>query len=501
VTLQGLLDRGLGDRAALRIPDGAELTYGDLRRAAAKVARHVSALAVQPGESVAASFGNGPEILAAFFGVAEARAAYAPLNSAYTEGEFRFYLEDIGPKLLYLSPGGTAAARAAAAALGIPVVDLWFEAVDLRFGGAATAQGEARHATPDDVALFLHTSGTTSRPKGVPLTHGNLIASARNIQRWYGIAANDVTYCVMPLFHVHGLVFSVLAHLAAGAKVVMPERFSATVFWHHVRAYGATNVSAVPTIYRTLLLRAEEDGAPAPGGHTLRFMRSSSAPLPARDMLRLEERFGAPVIEAYSMTEAAHQMCANPLEGERRPGSAGVGAYVDVTILDAAGDACRPGTVGEVAVRGTNVMRGYRNNPEANALAFANGWFRTGDWGTLSSDGYLTLVGRLKELINRAGEKISPVEIDDVLVSHPGVAEAVAFAIADEKYGEVVGAALVLRDGTTVADVLAHAGARLAPFKVPTAVYVLEAIPRTATGKVQRRIVAESLKDRAPSET
>jgi len=146
-------------------------------------------------------------------------------------------------------------------------------------------------------------------------------------------------------------------------------------------------------------------------------------------------------------------------------------------------------------------MRGYRNNPEANALAFANGWFRTGDWGTLSSDGYLTLVGRLKELINRAGEKISPVEIDDVLVSHPGVAEAVAFAIADEKYGEAVGAALVLRDGTTVADVLAHAGTRLAPFKIPTAVYVLEAIPRTATGKVQRRIVAESLKDRAPSET
>jgi acyl-CoA synthetase (AMP-forming)/AMP-acid ligase II len=300
----------------------------------------------------------------------------------------------------------------------------------------------------------------------------------------------------MPLFHVHGIVFSTLAVLKAGGTVVVPERFSASAFWPAVAEYDVSVVSAVPTIYRTLLLRADEDGAPRKGGHRIRFLRSSSAPLPASEMLRLEERFGAPVVEAYSMTEASHQMCANPLHGERRPGSVGVGAFVDVGILDEAGTEQAVGTVGEVAVRGKNVTHGYHNNQAANDASFVNGWFRTGDYGVLDATGYLTLVGRLKELINRAGEKISPVEVDDALMSHPGVAEAVAFAIPDEKYGEAVAAALVLREpATTVAEVLEHARKRLASFKVPTSVIVVDSIPKTATGKVQRRNVAAALAD------
>jgi acyl-CoA synthetase (AMP-forming)/AMP-acid ligase II len=294
----------------------------------------------------------------------------------------------------------------------------------------------------------------------------------------------------MPLFHVHGLVFSTLATLFAGASEIVPEKFSAGAFWPTVLEQRVTIVSAVPTIYRTLLLRAEGDRAPAPGEHPLRFMRSSSAALPAADLLRLEERFGVPVIEAYSMTEASHQMSANPLRGERRPGSVGIGANVEIAILDGGGAHLEPGAIGEVAVRGENVTHGYHNNAQANAEAFTAGWFRTGDRGRIDESGYLWLVGRIKELINRGGEKISPAEIDEALLSHPGVIEAVAFGVPDEKYGEAVAAAVVVREGTSVEELRAHVAARVASFKVPGVLHVIDEIPRTPTGKIQRRIVA-----------
>jgi len=303
----------------------------------------------------------------------------------------------------------------------------------------------------------------------------------------------------MPLFHVHGLVFSTLAFLGVGGQVVVPEKFSASAFWPTVAAYRATVVSAVPTILRTLLLRADDDKAPTGSEHTIRFLRSSSAALPAADFHKIEARFGVPLIEAYSMTEASHQMCASPLRGERRAGSVGIGAHVEVAILDDDGNELGPEQEGEVAVRGRNVMTGYHNNPAANDVAFVNGWFRTGDRGKKSADGYLTLVGRLKELINRAGEKISPVEIDDVLSQHPGVIEVVTFAMPDEKYGEEVAAAVVLHPGTTTEELADHVRARLSPFKVPKRFFVTDAIPKTATGKVQRRIVAAAFAQVTPT--
>lgn len=421
------------------------------------------------------------------------------MNPAYTRDEFAFYLDDIAPKALLVAPGATPAACEAAESLAIPVVDVALAASGALQIGASELALDAPRAEPrdDDVGLFLHTSGTTSRPKGVPLTHRNLTTSADNIVRWYHMNADDVSLCVMPLFHVHGLVFSTLATLLAGGAEVVPERFSAGAFWPTVRETRATIVSAVPTIYRTLLLRAEEDRVPARGEHALRFLRSSSSALPASLHERLEERFGAPVIEAYSMTEAAHQMTANPLDGERRAGSVGVGAFVDVGIMDERAALLAPGETGEVVVRGANVTRGYHNNPDANAAAFTNGWFRTGDVGALDERGYLTLSGRRKELINRGGEKISPVEIDEALLSCPGVREAVAFGVPDEKYGEAVAAAIVV-DGTTAEAVRAHVGARLASFKVPQVLYVVDEIPKTATGKVQRRIVAAALASGAP---
>jgi len=304
MNLDDLLAAGEPGRPALLVPGGLALDYATMRATSRAIGAALAAAGIAPGERVAASFGNGPEVIAAFFGTAGARATFAPLNSAYTEEEFRFYLEDIGPRAILLAPGAVPAARAAATTLSIPIVDLALDASGAPLVDGALASGtHERTAQDGDVALFLHTSGTTSRPKGVPLTHGNLTTSAHNMVRWYKLTNEDVSYCVMPLFHVHGLVFSTLATLAAGGSVVVPERFSASAFWPAVAAMRATIVSAVPTIYRTLLLRAEDDAAPGPGEHGLRFMRSSSAPLPASEMERLEARFGVPVIEGYSMTE------------------------------------------------------------------------------------------------------------------------------------------------------------------------------------------------------
>jgi acyl-CoA synthetase (AMP-forming)/AMP-acid ligase II len=341
---------------------------------------------------------------------------------------------------------------------------------------------------PDDVALFLHTSGTTSRPKGVPLTHGNLMASITNIAATYQLTPRDRSLIVMPLFHVHGLIGATLSTLHSGGAVVVPAKFSAGAFWQLASKYSVTWYSAVPTIHQILLGRAEQDNAPRGG---LRFIRSCSSALAPAVFQQLEDRFGAPVLEAYGMTEAAHQMASNPLPpGPRKPGFVGKGTGVDIVIRDDQGQSLPAGKQGEVTIRGANVMHGYLNNPEANATAFWHGYFRTGDQGVLDDNGYLTLTGRLKELINRGGEKISPLEVDAALLEHPAVAEAVSFAAPDAKYGEEVQAAVVLKGSATPAEIQAFCGKRLADFKVPKVIHITDAVPRTATGKIQRRHVA-----------
>jgi len=296
----------------------------------------------------------------------------------------------------------------------------------------------------------------------------------------------------MPLFHVHGLVASTLATLATGGTVVVPPKFNPLSFWSTVREHGATWYSAVPTIHQVLVSRAK--GSRPEGAEQLRFIRSCSASLAPQLMSEMEVTFGAPVLEAYGMTEAAHQMASNPLPPlARKPGSVGRGTQVEIAILDDAGNLLPSGATGEVSIKGRNVFSGYESNAQANAESFANGWFRTGDQGILDQDGYLTLVGRIKELINRGGEKISPREIDEALLRHPAVAEACCFGIPDRVYGEGVAAAVVLKDATTERDLIAHCRSSLADFKCPTKIYIIDAIPRTATGKIQRRNVAAAI--------
>eukprot|EP00877_Chromochloris_zofingiensis_P007714 jgi/Chrzof1/3196/Cz12g15140.t1 len=352
---------------------------------------------------------------------------------------------------------------------------------------------------PNDVALFLHTSGTTSKPKGVPLTHANLCASLANIIKTYELSPQDRSYLVMPLFHVHGLMAGLLAPLAAGSAVILPAggKFSAQVFWKDCCEHQATFYTAVPTIHQILLSRAAQD-YPAQSPPPLRFIRSCSSSLAAPTLHKLEATFGVPVLEAYAMTEAAHQMTSNPLpkHGIRKPGSVGQPqGSVQVAILNGHNIPLPPGVIGEVCIRGPNVTAGYLNNPKANEQAYAGGWFHTGDQGWLDEAGYVTLTGRLKELINRGGEKISPLEIDSVLLGHPDVAEAVCFGAPDEKYGEVVAAVVVLRQGApqdVADDIRAYCKTRLAAFKVPQQIFITDVLPKGPTGKIQRRFMADA---------
>jgi acyl-CoA synthetase (AMP-forming)/AMP-acid ligase II len=366
----------------------------------------------------------------------------------------------------------------------------------VRLQGVAGNGRTAQAPTADDVALVLHTSGSTGRPKRVPIRHGNVGASARNIAATYELSSSDVTMCVMPLFHVHGLVASVLSTFLSGGTVVVPAKFSPLSFWRFVRDTDATWYSAVPTIHQLLLTRAGGDRPE--GAEHLRFIRSCSAALPPEMMEKIERTFGAPVLEAYGMTEATHQMCSNPQPpSARKAGSVGPGTGVQVNIMDEAGNLLPQGQRGEVVIKGPNVVKEYENNPEANAKSFTNGWFRTGDQGYLDEDSYLVLTGRIKELINRGGEKIAPREIDEVLLAHPSVAEAVAFGVPHATWGEEVAAAVVLRTPEKESAILAHCREKLSDFKCPKRVYIVEKIPRTATGKIQRGAVAASVAEAA----
>ncbi len=478
---------------AMIAPEGKAVTYALLRQEVERLAGLLSGLGVKRGESVTIALPNGIEFITCFLAVTACGAVAAPLNCAYTEEEFTFYMED-AESVLAIAPPGTSSCRTAALSLGIAIVDATLEdgKISLRKDGSILRKSiEPESASSEDVALLLHTSGTTSKPKGVPLRHVNIAASLRNIADSYKLSDEDIALIVMPLFHVHGLIGVALSTIATGGTIVVPPRFSAGAFWQICRKTEVTWYSAVPTIHQILLTRADSDGAPH---ESFRFIRSCSSALAPAILDRLEKRFGAPVVEAYGMTEATHQMSSNPLPpGKREAGSVGQATGMDISIMDMgdSGELLPSGSTGEVVIKGRNVMWGYRNNPQATNEAVKNGWFRTGDQGAISSDGYLTLTGRIKELINRGGEKVSPLEIDAVLLQHPDVAEVVTFAVPDEKYGEAVMAAVVTKCDIEENALREFCREHLADFKVPDNVYITDYIPRTATGKIQRRLVAK----------
>ena len=475
------------------MPDGVSLTYGQLREQVEAAADGLAQLGLGRDDRIALVLPNSAEAIVLFLAASSVGTA-APLNAAYKEDEFRFYLQDTAARALVVPPGQGENARRALPDGALLIEARFDDQGRLAMDSSAPRQASRSAGTPwdDDIALVLHTSGTTSRPKLVPLRHRNLFTSIDNIAATYELTPADVALCVMPLFHIHGLMASTMATLRSGGIVVVPPRFDPMTFWPVAKTHGATWYSAVPTIHQMLLMRNR--GEHPAGADKLRFIRSSSSALSPETMLQLEARFGAPVLEAYGMTEASHQMASNPLPpAERRPGTVGTGTGVRIGVLDDAGGLVPQGSPGEVVIQGPSVIDGYANNPEANASSFIDGWFRTGDQGRLDADGYLSLVGRIKEMINRGGEKIAPREIDDVLLQHPAVGEAVAFGSPHPTWGEEVAAAVVLKQSATEKELIAFARERLADYKVPRKLYIVDQIPRTATGKIQRRAVAATL--------
>ena len=490
-TLREVLDYGTGDHAALVAPDGPSITYDDLRAQVDRLRTQLRHLGISREDRVAIVLPNGLESIVTFLAVTAAATA-APLNAAYKIDEFAFYLDDTNASAVITGPEGGQAILEVAPPGALHIVATMDDAGQVSFSPVGQGKGASVSPWPakDDVALVLHTSGTTSRPKRVPLTHQNLTTSLRNIAATYNLTADDVALCVMPLFHVHGLVASTLSTLQTGGTVVAPPRFNPMNFWPVVKEHNVTWYSAVPTMHQALLARARSTKPEVP--ETLRFIRSCSAALPPVVMDQLEQQFGVPVLEAYGMTEAAHQMSSNPLPpGNRLPGAVGPGTGVEIAIMDEEGTLLLNGERGEVVIRGDNVISGYENNPDANASSFTNGWFRTGDEGMLDADGYLTLTGRLKEMINRSGEKISPLEIDNALLDHPAVAEAVAFGVAHQTHGEEPSAAVVLNGEVTTQELVAFCREKLADYKVPRVIHVMDEIPRGPTGKIQRRFLTE----------
>ena len=495
-----LLRTGTGNAVALSAPDRPDLTYDGLRTHVEATVAALNARGIGRNDRVAIVLPNGSEMASAFVAIA-AGAATAPLNPAYRRPEFEFYLQDLGAKAVVLAEGDDSPARAAAAALGVPVMDIRSDpgspAGTFSFVAEPDAAAAARGgmAGPDDVALVLHTSGTTSRPKIVPLLHRNVCATADNIRRTLRLEPADRCLNVMPLFHIHGLMACVLSTLHAGASVYCAPGFNALKVFGWLADADPTWYSAVPTMHQAILARA--------GRNTeiierlrLRFIRSSSAALPSRVMQELEETLDAPVVEAYAMTEAAHQMTCNPLPpAPRKPGTVGIAAGPEVSVMDNDGNHLAPGEEGEIVIRGPNVTPGYENNEAANREAFTHGWFRTGDQGFRDADGYFTITGRLKEIINRGGEKISPREVDEVLMDYPPVQQAITFAMPHPKLGEEVAAAVVLREGAEAApgDIRAFVATGLAAFKVPRKVLILDEIPKGPTGKLRRIGLADEL--------
>ncbi|KAJ7017700.1 hypothetical protein C8F04DRAFT_1332382 [Mycena alexandri] len=463
---------------ALISPSGISLTYGQLKS-------HVQALAhdlaIPHGQPVAFALPNSIELVLAFFAVATLGAVACPFNPGYTEAEFEFYLNDTKPAL-FLVPRGFLASSL-------------FRPASVQRANSACISRKSRsillqlrppslwtryNVHPDDVALILHTSGTTGRPKAVPLTHANLLVTARNIVHTYALSPADNTYLVQVLFHIHGIVAALLAPLVSGGCITLPQNSTQARRGANSNAAAGTWITAVPSILQMLL------HAPAPDGLRMRFIRSCSSPLGPSTLEQLETRFSVPVLEAYAMTEAAHQMTSNPLPP---PGSARDAWKRKAREL-------APGEHGDVCVRSLSVTKGYINNANANADAFLpNGFFRTGDRGFLDPEGFLTLVGRNSEIINRGGEKISPIEVDAALLGcSPMIREAVCFAVPDALMGQEVEAAVVLAKGEKMDEVAVQAlvGRVLADFKIPKRIHFIDgAIPKGPTGKIQRKNLTE----------
>ena len=487
-TIRNMINQQNDDLIFLTSEKNEKLSYGEFKIFNEKISRQLAAINIIKSDRAAIVLPNGPLMASSFLSISSYMSA-APLNPSYKLEEFEFYLDDLKPKFLLVEPDSKSLAVIAAKNLNIPVFEMKISN-NQPLGTFELFDKETDYKNPKDYdeALVLHTSGTTSRPKIVPLSNLNIFTSAVNISKSLKLTDNDHCLNIMPLFHIHGLIAVLSASAKVGASVCASDGFNALKFLDLAETQNITWYSGVPTMHQTILLRAQKNSEKAKKLN-LRFIRSSSASLPPSIFEQLNDIFQTPVIEAYGMTEATHQMASNPLPPAiQKPGLVGMPAGPEICIMNDKNEKLSQGEIGEICIKGDNVTNGYENNPEANKKSFVNNWFRTGDEGFFDEDGYLKISGRLKEIINKGGEKISPLEVDNILMDFPPINQALCFGYKDKMLGEDIAVAIKLTGdkSCTEDDIKSYANEKLAKFKIPKKIFFVEDIPKGATGKLQR---------------
>ena len=487
-TIRNMINQQNDDLIFLTSEKNEKLSYGEFKIFNEKISRQLAATNIINSDRAAIVLPNGPLMASSFLSISSYMSA-APLNPSYKQEEFEFYLDDLKPKFLLVEPNSKSLAVIAAKNLNIPVFVMKISD-NQPLGTFELFDKETDYKNPNDYdeALVLHTSGTTSRPKIVPLSNLNIFTSAVNISKSLKLTADDHCLNIMPLFHIHGLIAVLSASAKVGASVCASNGFNALKFLDLAETQNITWYSGVPTMHQAILLRAQKNSDKAKKLN-LRFIRSSSASLPPAIFEQLNDIFQTPVIEAYGMTEATHQMASNPLPPAiQKPGLVGMPAGPEICIMNDKNEKLSQGEIGEICIKGDNVTNGYENNPEANKQSFVNDWFRTGDEGFFDEDGYLKISGRLKEIINKGGEKISPLEVDNILMDFPPIDQALCFGYKDKMLGEDIAVAIKLKENKscTEDDIKSYANEKLAKFKIPKKIFIVEDIPKGATGKLQR---------------
>ena len=494
--------RSARERDAIIAPGRSPVSYGTLWARAQETVRELRALGVGRRDRVAVVLPDGPEAAVTLISVA-AGAVCVPLNPDLTADEWRRYFGELRVAVLLTQPEINPACRRVALDLDIPIIDLP-ESIHngaRPFGITGPVRGkisdEGFSSSTDD-AFILFTSGSTSRPKTVPLTHASVCLSAYNVGSALGLTTQDRLLSVLPLFLGHGLISGVLASLAAGSSVVCTPRFETGSFFGWLSEFRPTWYTAVPAIHQAVLSAAIAHKQSLQGS-SLRLIRSASSTLPPKVLRELEAVFGVPVIDTFGMTEAATQISANPLT-RRKLGSVGRAAGPEIVILDGKGRLLPRGKSGEIALRGPTITRGYDNDAAATRSAFQNGWFRTGDLGYLDAEGYLFIVGRIKEIINRGGQKIAPAEVEEALLEHPDVVDVAVFTIPHKRLGADVAAAVVPRSRAklTAQKLRGFVRDRLAVFKVPSQIWIVQEIPKGVGGKIKRNELAATFSKAQP---
>ena len=476
--------------------DELEITYEDLAKNIEMIGTQLSSIDMKDNKICALVLPNGIDMAISFLALANF-VTVSPLNPNYTKEEFLFFLQDLNCEFIIANHNASNALVESAKQLGIKLFYLNDNASE---NGLSIKSLQASSTSlldqnkGDDSCLILHTSGTTSRPKQVQLSCINIISSALNIADVLNLKQTDKGLNIMPLFHIHGLIASLLSSIVTGSSLVCTNGFNALNFYGNINTFKPTWITAVPTMYQAILSRASRNKEIIKAAN-LRLLRSSSAAMPIATIESLENVFECPVIEAYGMTEASHQMASNFLDSVRKPGSVGKPAGPDIALFKDNKIISSEHTVGEIVIKGTNVTKGYKNNEKANNENFFDGWFKTGDLGRFDEDGFLFISGRIKEIINKGGEKISPQEVDEALMKHEAIFQAVCFSVKHEKLGEDIAAAVVLKEGKTVdtKELRTYLSDLITTFKIPRQILILSEIPKGNTGKIQRIGLAKKL--------